>query len=409
MTLRTIIPLLALLAFRPAVAQENTRPNFLIVLADDLGYGDLAGYGHPRIKTPNLDRLARDGLRLTSCYAAAPNCSPARTGFMTGRNAVPGRRAQLDSHVLPHARPEGRDHGRDAAAKRWIRHLSRRQMASQRRLQSADSTATLGSWLQLLVFHPEQCPAESSQSRQLRPQRQTGRTIGGLCRAAGDRRGHSLAERGPGQDEAVLHVRLLPRAARADRERQAFLRFLYFRRSQLSSSSRQHHATRRFLWTAGPDHRRAWSARQHLRLFHQRQRAGDHGNSPARIGGPLARQEGVSLRGRHPRPGHHPLAGTCQGGIRVGRCRQRRRSAADALRSRRKWTFPDASPSTVSAFGRCWREHRSSGRRRSIGTSCGLAESPKSPCGPETGRSWRTWTNPTCASRPTSCPTRCGC
>ncbi len=85
MTLRTIVPLLVLLAFKPAVAQENPPPNFLIVLADDLGYGDLACYGHPSIRTPNLDQLAREGLRLTSCYAAAPNCSPARTGFMTGR------------------------------------------------------------------------------------------------------------------------------------------------------------------------------------------------------------------------------------------------------------------------------------------------------------------------------------
>lgn len=61
------------------------RPNLLIVLCDDLGYGDLACYGHPVIKTPNVDRLAEEGMRLTSCYAAAANCSPARTGLMTGR------------------------------------------------------------------------------------------------------------------------------------------------------------------------------------------------------------------------------------------------------------------------------------------------------------------------------------
>ncbi len=61
------------------------RPNFLVVLADDLGYGDLGCYGHPRIKTPHLDRLADEGMRLTNCYAAAANCSPARTGLMTGR------------------------------------------------------------------------------------------------------------------------------------------------------------------------------------------------------------------------------------------------------------------------------------------------------------------------------------
>ncbi len=68
-----------------AEAKKAARPNILVVLADDLGYGDLACYGHPRIKTPNLDRFASEGLRLTSCYAAAANCSPARTGLMTGR------------------------------------------------------------------------------------------------------------------------------------------------------------------------------------------------------------------------------------------------------------------------------------------------------------------------------------
>jgi arylsulfatase A len=57
----------------------------LIVLADDLGYGDLGCYGHPSIKTPNLDRFAAEGMRLTDCYAAAANCSPARAGLMTGR------------------------------------------------------------------------------------------------------------------------------------------------------------------------------------------------------------------------------------------------------------------------------------------------------------------------------------
>ncbi len=60
-------------------------PNILVVLADDLGYGDLGCYGHPRIATPHIDRFAEDGLRLTNCYSAHPNCSPARAGLMTGR------------------------------------------------------------------------------------------------------------------------------------------------------------------------------------------------------------------------------------------------------------------------------------------------------------------------------------
>jgi arylsulfatase A len=61
------------------------RPNFVIVLCDDLGYGDLRCYGNQELQTPHIDRFASEGLRLTSCYAAHPNCSPSRTGLLTGR------------------------------------------------------------------------------------------------------------------------------------------------------------------------------------------------------------------------------------------------------------------------------------------------------------------------------------
>ena len=61
------------------------RPNFVFLLCDDLGYGDLGCYGNTNILTPNLDKLAADGLRLTDCYSAAPVCSPSRAALLTGR------------------------------------------------------------------------------------------------------------------------------------------------------------------------------------------------------------------------------------------------------------------------------------------------------------------------------------
>ena len=64
---------------------EPTRPNIVLILADDLGYGDLASYGHWAIETPHLDRLAGQGVRLTSFYAASPLCSPSRASLLTGR------------------------------------------------------------------------------------------------------------------------------------------------------------------------------------------------------------------------------------------------------------------------------------------------------------------------------------
>lgn len=62
-----------------------TRPNILFILADDLGWGDLSCYGRPDYRTPNLDRLAQQGIRFTNAYSAAPVCTPTRVGFLTGR------------------------------------------------------------------------------------------------------------------------------------------------------------------------------------------------------------------------------------------------------------------------------------------------------------------------------------
>ncbi|MGB7347932.1 MAG: sulfatase-like hydrolase/transferase [Pirellulaceae bacterium] len=77
--------LLVVLFFASATWAAENRPNIVFILADDLGYGDLACYGRDDIKTPVLDQLARDGVRFTSHYANGAECTPTRAALLTGR------------------------------------------------------------------------------------------------------------------------------------------------------------------------------------------------------------------------------------------------------------------------------------------------------------------------------------
>ena len=83
---------MALLMALPASAANHVAstspvvpPNIVIFFADDLGYGDLGSFGHPYIRTPNIDTLAANGQRWTDFYVAAPVCSPSRAALLTGR------------------------------------------------------------------------------------------------------------------------------------------------------------------------------------------------------------------------------------------------------------------------------------------------------------------------------------
>ncbi len=67
----------------PSGAEE--KPNFIVFLTDDLGWGDLACYGHPAIQTPHLDQFAREGVRFTQAYSSCGVCSPSRSSILTGR------------------------------------------------------------------------------------------------------------------------------------------------------------------------------------------------------------------------------------------------------------------------------------------------------------------------------------
>src|SRR5262245_28239286 len=87
---------------QPANAQ---RSNVVLIITDDVGYGDIGSYGAPDIKTPNIDRLAKEGVRLTDFYAA-PQCTPTRAALITGRYQ---QRVQLE-RALP-TTPDGLEQG----------------------------------------------------------------------------------------------------------------------------------------------------------------------------------------------------------------------------------------------------------------------------------------------------------
>jgi arylsulfatase A-like enzyme len=82
---------------------KHRSPNIIFILCDDLGWGDLACYGHTLIKTPNIDRLAREGTLFTQFYSASPVCSPSRAAFMTGQFPAKLRvHDYLPVPLLPH-------------------------------------------------------------------------------------------------------------------------------------------------------------------------------------------------------------------------------------------------------------------------------------------------------------------
>ena len=106
------------------------RPNIIVLLADDLGYSDLGCFKSPYVKTPNLDKLAADGLRLTASYSGAPICSPARASLMTGRIST---RTGVYSYI-----PEDLNHPM---------HLRMTEVTIASRLRDADyQTAQFGKW-----------------------------------------------------------------------------------------------------------------------------------------------------------------------------------------------------------------------------------------------------------------------
>lgn len=96
----TVLALLPLLIPCAPLPAAPGNPNFVIIFCDDMGYGDAACYGHEKIKTPHLDRMAAEGQRWTDFYAAAPVCTPSRTAILTGRLPVRSGMCSARNRVL---------------------------------------------------------------------------------------------------------------------------------------------------------------------------------------------------------------------------------------------------------------------------------------------------------------------
>jgi len=86
--MKNLLPLVLAILFAQSAwsADSPSRPNIVFLLADDMGFGDLACFGSPVIQSPNIDKLAAQGMKLNQCYAASSNCSPSRAGILTGRS-----------------------------------------------------------------------------------------------------------------------------------------------------------------------------------------------------------------------------------------------------------------------------------------------------------------------------------
>lgn len=90
---------------RQKKAKEQTRPNVVFILADDLGYGDLSCYGQEKFETPNIDRLAQNGMRFTQCYSGTTVSAPSRscliTGTHSGHTAIRGNKELAPEGQFP--------------------------------------------------------------------------------------------------------------------------------------------------------------------------------------------------------------------------------------------------------------------------------------------------------------------
>jgi arylsulfatase A len=139
---RLNVPGTVLLLLAPlASLQAAERPNFVIIMADDLGYGDIGCYGNQRIETPHLDRLAAEGMRFTDFHSSGAVCSPTRAGLMTGRYQ---QRAGIPGVIVADPTRPTHPHGLQDREVTFAELLAP-PLATRRRFSASGISATTGS------------------------------------------------------------------------------------------------------------------------------------------------------------------------------------------------------------------------------------------------------------------------
>jgi arylsulfatase A-like enzyme len=142
-----ILVALLLLLLTSSLAQADERPNFVIIMVDDMGYAGVSCFGNPYFKTPEIDRLAAEGMRLTDFHSSGTVCSPTRAGLLTGRYQ---QRAGIEAVIHPQ-----REHPEH------LKGLQKSEVTFAELLQSAGyATALIGKWHQGYVrnsedYHPQ--------------------------------------------------------------------------------------------------------------------------------------------------------------------------------------------------------------------------------------------------------------
>jgi arylsulfatase A-like enzyme len=136
-----------LIFFMASLAQADDRPNFVIIMVDDMGYEGVSCFGNPYFKTPEIDRLAAEGMRLTDFHSSGTVCSPTRAGLLTGRYQ---QRAGIEAVIV--ADPNHPEH---------LKGLQKSEVTFAELLQSAGyATGLIGKWHQGYVrnsedYHPQ--------------------------------------------------------------------------------------------------------------------------------------------------------------------------------------------------------------------------------------------------------------